>query len=193
LRLTLVLPLANRLADDWSDSRQLERPISTCGVDASLRSQPSTSTPAPASFRIRLRNTRLSPSGSRRLFGRGCPRVRVRAVAQWLLFCSPPAARGAVGRTGAASLLAHSRSSVSIYRRLRRRVALTGHSKSFMSLDLPSYKKVRTRRFDRCMPTIISQKLEAITLEASGRAAIRLGSGPRTTSRLLRSTSAPKG
>jgi hypothetical protein len=68
LRRVLQLVLGRALV--WSDGPLRLRSISTCGVDVSLPSQPSTSTPAPVSFRIRSKNIRLAPSGSRRRCGR---------------------------------------------------------------------------------------------------------------------------
>ena len=87
------------------------------------------------SFRIRSRNIQLVPSGSQRRLEKRYLHFRVHAAARWLLFWSPPAAYGAVGRTEAASLSANSRSSVSIYRRLHRRWLSLGTRKASCRWD----------------------------------------------------------
>jgi hypothetical protein len=48
-------------------------------------------------------------------------------------------------------------------------VALTGHSESFMSCGSPRLQKGAYWTIDRCMPTIISQKLKAAKLDLSQR------------------------
>ena len=112
----------------------------------SVPSQPSTPTLAPASFRIRSRNIQLVPSGSQRRFEKRYLHFRVHAVARWLLFWSPPAARGAVGQNR--SGFAFSAFTIIGFHlpSITSAVALTGHSESFIRSDLPSYKKVRTGR-----------------------------------------------
>src|ERR1700722_8796651 len=116
-----VLQLVNGFADAGSGASRHPRSMSLCDVCVSVPSRPSTPTLARASFRIRSRNIQLVPSGSQRRLEKRYLHFRVHAAARWLLFWSPPAAHVAIGQIEAASLSAHARSSVSIYRRLHRR------------------------------------------------------------------------
>ena len=142
--------------------------VSTCDVDVSVPSQPSMSTLAPASFRIRSRNIQLVPSGSQKRFEKRYLHFRVHAVARWLLFWSPPAARRSnwPNRSGfafsACTIIGFHLPSITSA------VALTGHSESFIFFGCPQLQKGAYWTIAPLhVQTIISQNLDASNLETS--------------------------